>query len=280
MIEKNNYQNPLVSIIMPTFNRAKYLEDSISKILLQTYKNIELIIIDDCSVDETQIVLSNLKIIDSRIKIIQTGKNIGLIKSLNLALGLAKGKYIARADDDDAWINKNKLKEQINFLEENTEYVIIGTGTIVINEKKEEIFRYRQPNSDKSIRAKMLFGNPFIHSTVVFRKSILEKTGLYDENLSDAEDWDLWMRMGMYGKLYNFPTYDTYRFYGERGLSIKNRKNISKTRLQLIKKYKNKYPHFIPSYLFNSLQRLYTCLPYIKKLDNFLFKTKRRVLMR
>jgi glycosyltransferase involved in cell wall biosynthesis len=271
---------PIVSIIMSTYNRAEFLPTAIKHITSQTYTNFELIVVYDHSTDKTAEILSEFSKNDQRIRIVRNENKMKLIKSLNIGLNLAIGKYIARADDDDPWINTEKLAEQISFLELNPEYVIVGTGTIVIDEQNKELFRYRQPNSDKSIRAKMLFGNPFIHSTVVFRKSIIDKTGPYDENLKDAEDWDLWMRIGMYGKLYNLPSYCTYRFYGRRCLSIKNRINVSKTRLHLIKKYCKQYPNFIPAFLFNSLQRMYAFSPYIETIDNFLFKLKRKILMR
>ena len=269
---------PLVSIIMPTYNRGEFLPDTIQNILSQTYKNIELIIVCDPSSDNTIEILSKYSTNDQRIKVIKNDTRKKLMKSLNIGLSVAKGVYIARADDDDPWININKLTNQISFLEKNPEYVLVGTGAIVINNQKNELFRYQQPNSDKSIRNKMLLGNPFIHSTVVFRKSILKKTGPYDENLTDAEDWDLWLRMGMQGKLYNLRTYDIYRFYGERGLSIQNRRNVSKTRLQLIKKYREQYPHSVFAYLFNLLQRFYALFPYVMIMDNFLFKLKRKML--
>lgn len=268
----------LVSIIMPTYNRANLLTETVKNILSQTYKDFELIIIDDCSTDKTLNIVRELAKEDSRIKYLRNEVNMKIVKTLNKGLHEAKGTYIARADDDDPWISKTKLEKQISFLETNKEYVLVGTGAIAIDERKKELFRYSQPKHDKKIRSLMLINNPFIHGTVVFRKSILEKTGYYDENIKDAEDWDLWFRIGIKGKLYNMQTYDIYRFYGERGLSIQNRKNVSKTRLQLIKKYRKQYPHFIFAYLFNSLQYLYTFSPYLKIIDNFLFKLKRKFL--
>ncbi|HTE48979.1 MAG TPA: glycosyltransferase family A protein [Candidatus Paceibacterota bacterium] len=276
---QNYYENtPLVSIIMPTYRRADFLPDTIQSVLSQTYKNIELIIVCDPSPDKTIEVLLPFSIRDPRVKIIENKTRMKHIPSLNIGLRRAEGKYVARADDDDPWINKNKLVDQISFLEENPEYVIVGTGTIVVNAQRKELFKYQQPNSDQTIRAKMLFGNPFISSSVVFRRATLEKTGLFDENLGDVEDWDLWMKIGTQGKLYNFQTFDIHRHYGERGLSVRNRKNVAKTRMQLIVKYRKQYPHFILAFIFNGFQRLYAFFPYIKILDDFLFKLKRLVL--
>ncbi|MES2315502.1 MAG: glycosyltransferase family 2 protein [Patescibacteria group bacterium] len=266
---------PLVSIILPTHNRSLFLIKTIASITSQTYTNFELIIINDCSRDDTAQVLLDASMKEPRIKIINHSENLKIIRSLNEGTQVASGVYIARADDDDPWQDSTKLEKQINFLESNPEYMLVGTGATLVDENGHEIFRYRTPESDKSIRARMLFGNPFIHPSVVFRKSVLDKTGSYDVLLKDAEDWDLWMRMGQYGKLRNLPSFSVARFYGARGLSIKNRVNISQTRLELIKKYRKFYPNFILALIFNYLQRIYIYLPYTQRLDILLFKAKR-----
>jgi glycosyltransferase involved in cell wall biosynthesis len=266
---------PLVSIIMPTYNRSIFLRKTIASIIAQTYTNFELIIINDCSTDNTAKVLLDISMEEPRIKIFNHKENLKIVRSLNEGLELTSGVYIARADDDDLWQDTTKLETQVNFLESNNEYVLVGTGATLVNENGNEIFKYHNPESDKAIRSRMLLGNPFIHPSVVFRKSVLEKSGPYDVSLKDAEDWDLWMRMGKYGKLYNFPTFSVSRFYGARGLSIKNRANISKTRLELIKKYRKFYPNFLLALIFNFLQRIYIYMPYIQKIDTLLFKAKR-----
>lgn len=108
--------NELVSIIMPSYNTANYISDSIQSVLNQTYKNWELIIVDDCSSDNTLEVLSKFN--DKRIRVIVNEKNSGAALSRNKALKEAKGKWIAFLDSDDLWEN-NKLEKQINFMKEN-----------------------------------------------------------------------------------------------------------------------------------------------------------------
>ena len=268
----------LVSIIMPTYNRARFLNGTIQKILSQTYTHFELIILNDCSTDETKSVLEDLAKSDNRIKIIHNDVNLKIVRSLNFGLHEATGYYIARADDDDPWINPKKLENQVNFLDTHPEYMLVGTGAIVVDEQEKELFRYTQPTDDTKIRARILVGNPFIHGTVLFKRSVLEKTGPYDINLKDNEDWDMWLRIGMHGKMHNIPSFDILRFYGARGLSIKNRVNISKTRMYLVKKYKHDYPNFALGYIVNMTQRIYTYLPYSPGLNTFLFKVKRKFL--
>ena len=140
--------NELVSIIMPSYNTARYISDSINSVLSQTYNNWELIIIDDCSTDNTIDVVKSFK--DSRIILLQNEKNSGAALSRNYALREAKGKWIAFLDSDDVWVPE-KLEKQIAFMEENdyaftfTDYRIclngtwlpyICTGPNVVNKRK------------------------------------------------------------------------------------------------------------------------------------------------
>ena len=241
----------------------------------QTYANFELIIVDDASTDTTWKVVAEYMEKDPRIRYFKNEQNLKIARSLNYGLRQARGMYIARADDDDPWIDIQKLEKQIAFLEKNSDYALVGTGAIVIDESGKELFRYLQPETDSDIRKKILFINPFTHPSVVFRKSIIEKTGLYDENALDVEDWDLWLRIGRQGKFHNLPIYGVNRFYGERGISIKNKKSMAKSRLLLTKKYKNQYPGFFFAYLFNLLQRVYSLSPHQHTLHNILLRLKR-----
>lgn len=108
--------NDLVSIIMPSYNTAKYISDSINSVLTQTYTNWELLIVDDCSTDNTDEILASLR--DNRIRYYKNEKNSGAAISRNRALREAKGKWVAFLDSDDLW-HPEKLEKQIRFMEEN-----------------------------------------------------------------------------------------------------------------------------------------------------------------
>lgn len=126
----------LVSIIMPSYNTANFIEESIKSVLDQTYTNWELIIVDDCSKDNTdKVVKKYLK--DKRIKYIKNEKNSGAAFSRNYALREAKGKWIAFLDSDDLW-NPDKLEKQINFMEKNN-YSFSYTSYKEINENSESL---------------------------------------------------------------------------------------------------------------------------------------------
>ena len=110
--------NPLVSVIIPCYNAEKYVEEAVRSIMTQRYKNIEILVTEDCSTDNTLKILKNLEKEDSRIKVIQNKKNLKIVKSLNNMINIAQGKYIARMDADDISLPE-RIEKQVRFMEEN-----------------------------------------------------------------------------------------------------------------------------------------------------------------
>jgi glycosyltransferase involved in cell wall biosynthesis len=181
-----------VSIILPVYNAEKYLYQAIKSILTQTYTNFELIIIDDGSTDESLKIIQSFD--DERIQIIQNEQNLGLIKTLNKGIDLAKGEYIARMDADDIAMPK-RLEKQVAFLEKNIDYGLIGTMAEMINEKGISIGKIHDlPISQEAIKSRILFQCPFIHPTVMGKTSIF-KEFKYHENFPIAEDFFLWVKV-------------------------------------------------------------------------------------
>ena len=129
-------ESDLVSIIMPTFKCAKFIEESINSIQSQTYKNWELIVVDDCSNDGTKGIVTGLQEKDERIRAIFNSSNFGAAVSRNNALSNAKGRWIAFLDSDDLW-EPNKLEKQIHFMEDN-DYAFSYTGYQEIDEDSKE----------------------------------------------------------------------------------------------------------------------------------------------
>ena len=171
----------LVTIIMPTYNGSKWLKNAILSIQNQTYKHWELIVVDDGSTDNTAQIVMDLMQNEPRIKYFKNEQNLGIQKTLNRGLKEAKGEYVARLDDDDSWPDPLKLKKQVDFLNENSTYVLVGTGVIIVNEEGKELFRYLLPEEDNVIRSKILSKNCFAHSSVLFRKDIVMNFGGYSE---------------------------------------------------------------------------------------------------
>ncbi len=247
----------LVSIILPTYNGAERIKEAIKSVLEQSYTNWELLVIDDGSKDNTREIVENLVKNEQRIKYLRNEINLGIQKTLNKGLREAGGVYIARIDDDDVWIDKNKLEKQVEFLENNKEYVLVGTGVVVVDEKNKVLFRYLLPIKDIDIRNKILSKNCFVHSSVVFRKDAVLKCAGYSESedTKHIEDYDLWLNLGTLGKFANLGTH-SIRFTLRAGsLSSKNKLEQFKKILKLIKNYKNIYPNYYRA-LFRSTARL------------------------
>jgi len=261
-------QYPLVSVIIPTLNRKELIKKAIDSILNQTYKNIEIIIVDGSNSDETEKMiypyLNNLRIQyihqkENHTKSLRDRRNIA--KARNKAVKMAKGKYIAFLDDDDFWCNKKKLEKQIQFLENQPEYVICGAGIIVRDERnpKNPIFFKRLfPEKDESIRKTILFGPPFLHSCVIFSRDAFQKTGGFDEE-HDIGDWEIFLKLGKVGKMYSFPDYFVeYRMLPKEKIA----REILKSRIRVIKRYQNDYPYFIQASLSICVRFLYSFLPF------------------
>lgn len=190
-----------VSIIMPYFNAANYIKETVSSIISQTYKKWELIIVNDCSTDpNTQQVLGEVKDLDDRIKIINQRKNVGAGLARNVGIKIAQGKYIAFCDSDDWWY-PTKLEEQLLFMQEN-HYPFTCTWYEDADENLVPYYVMKQSsrNNYKSLIAGCNIGTP----GVVIDVEVLGK--LFMPNLRRAEDWGLWM---MYLKqtdyIYTYP---------------------------------------------------------------------------
>lgn len=270
---------PKVSIIMPTYNRIRMLEKAIQSVFDQSYRDWELIIIDDASTDETEARMKELDCREEAVRYMRIPKieNKGISEYLNIGLRNARGKYIARIDDDDFWCHKDKLKLQVEFMEKNPEYVVVGGGVILVDGNGDELFRYLKKETDEEIRSFALFSNPFTHATVLFKKDLALKLGGY-KIIKHVEDMELWLRMGKHGKLYNMKEYFiTYMTAGQNKSFTHQREN-SKTVLEVIKMHKDDYPNFSKAYILNYTQYAYSFLPvFLKKnLQSFMYYFKRK----
>jgi len=275
---KNNFEKSLISVILPTYKRGERLKKAIESVLNQTYQNFELIIIDDSPDSSISDVVSGIK--DQRIIYIKNKERLGFVRSLNKAASLTKGKYIARIDADDFWLDLKKLEKQTEFLENNPDYVLVGGGIVITDEAGKKIVRYLHPEKDKDIRNSILLVDNFTHSSVLIRKESLERVSGYSENLDFAEDWDLWMKLGMVGKLYNFPEY--FVQYLKSPETRSNRSKEMKIGDELRKKYRHDYPNYFKALIFSWFYSFYYCFlrrllypisPFLRKL---VFKFSKR----
>lgn len=199
----NNH--PKVSIILPVYNGEKYLRESVESILNQSFTDFELIIINDGSKDGSKEVLESYP--DPRIRIVNQ-ENKGLAGALNVGIALAQGEYIARQDQDDISLPE-RLREQVDFLDNHTDYGMVGTWAVVRKGKSNTDIEYLRPQADDAyLRYDLLFENHFIHSSVVIRKKVFDAIGLYstDSSRQPPEDYELWSRVIRKYKVANIPT--------------------------------------------------------------------------
>ena len=178
-------KEPLVSVIISAFNAENTIEKSVESISHQSYKNLEILVSDDCSTDNTYEMLMKMNSKDERIVVIKNQKNLGLTKSLNNLLNLARGEYIARHDADDI-SKKIRIERQLNYLlEKNFDAVcclakIIGEERIIPN-----ISRFVNPKFVMKIK------NPFIHGTLLIKRETIQSVGNYDERFLFSQDYKL-----------------------------------------------------------------------------------------
>lgn len=196
-------EQPLISVILPVYNSQKYIEQSINSILNQTYKNFELIIINDGSTDNSETIIKNIS--DSRIVYVYQ-KNQGLANTLNNGLKIAKGDFIARQDHDDISYAA-RFEKQIDYFIKHPKCGLLGTWASVVDETGKKINHYHQhPTSNFDLKLFLLFDNPFVHTSVMFKKEIVTNCGKYNELLNGlVQDFEYWFRISKTYQVANLP---------------------------------------------------------------------------
>lgn len=259
----------LISIVMPVYNGEPYLKEAIESILNQTYTNFEFIIINDASTDKSEKTITQFK--DNRIRYYKNKANLNIAKTLNRGLSLAKGKYIARMDQDDKSY-PTRLQEQLTFMETNCNIGLCGTQISFFGEAN-GIW----PNkfSDEEIRTSLLYENVIAHPSVVIRRDILNNLEKwYDEDLVQAEDYDLWRRLLQVTQAVNIKRILLdYRIHNNNmssgGSSFKNRMSkIKDVRRYALETALEKPFNKIQSFIWN---KLYDSNPKIGLLEFFIF---------
>lgn len=191
--------SPLVSIVIPVHNGEKYIKESIDSCLEQTYKNIEVIVVDDKSEDNTLNILKNY---GNRITVIPVEKQNGLGNVINIGIRKSKGKYIARMDADDI-MYPTRIEKQVEYLESHPNCVAVG-GQIDIIDENGNITGHRvYAVEDKDIKKNLFLFQPFAHPAVTLRRSTLEEIGLYPENMWKVEDVKLFLILSTKGEFHN-----------------------------------------------------------------------------
>jgi glycosyltransferase involved in cell wall biosynthesis len=200
-MDKNLNTKPLVSITICTYNRADMISKAIQSALEQTYENIEIIVVDDASTDNTEVVVKSIQ--SEKIKYFKNPKNLNIAGTRNNTVKYSNGKYIAILDSDDYWIDNEKIEKQVKFLEQNNECALVGSSATQIDKRDGVVGEIKNLADDESIKNNLLVRNEFVHSTVLYRKKVIEEFGLFDKNKSPFEDYDLILKIGRKYKLAN-----------------------------------------------------------------------------
>lgn len=212
-------EQTLVTVLMTVFNGELYLREAIDSILNQTYKNLELLIINDGSNDRSIEIINSYK--DQRIRLINFEKNQGLITVLNIGINEAKGCYIARMDADDV-AYPERIEKQVVFFKKNPKITICST---LINNNKRFKTYINSPLNSNEIKARLLFDNIICHPTVMFKSNLLiRKSNYYKNDFPHAEDYALWLESINSENFHIIP--ETLLMYREHDYQISRTKRL------------------------------------------------------
>lgn len=194
-------ESPLVSILMPVYNTAPYLKEAMDSMLSQTFKDFELIVLNDCSPDNADEILDMYN--DPRIVRYKGERNMGLSNVLNAGMDMARGKYIARMDSDDISL-PNRLEVQVKYMEEHPDIDLCSCGMKMFGAKDDVWIRDADP---EKVKVTALFFSPILHASSIWKKESFDKYGLrFRQEMVPAEDYDMWCRALSKGlKLVNLP---------------------------------------------------------------------------
>jgi glycosyltransferase involved in cell wall biosynthesis len=252
---------PRVSVLMLTFNRPQYISRAIESVIAQQFEDWELLVVHDGDLAEIGETVRRLAEREPRIRYLHRQEVGNIAEANNYGLEQAGGDYIAIMDDDDYWIDPEKLSRQVAFLDEHRDYVACSAGVIVVGEDGAEQMRMLKPERDQDIRRHILYANPLVHSVSMFRRVVDGTPVRYDATLAGFQDWDLWLRLGQCGKFYNFPEYFAcYQVWGGGGTFHQSKKN-TRSALRIVWRHRTAYPGFPGALSLALLYYSYAQLP-------------------
>ena len=179
---------PKITIILPTYNGQQYIRESVESIINQTFKDWELIIVNDCSTDDTGSIISEYEKSDARIKIVNNAVNKKLPGSLNVGFKQATGEYLTWTSDDNMYL-PDALKIMNEYLDKNPQQIMVRARYSVINESEELLYDADEYDQD------IAYVRNCVGACFLYRKEVIEKIGLYNENKFLIEDYDYWLRI-------------------------------------------------------------------------------------
>lgn len=197
-------QTPKVSVLMTVYNNERFLKEAMGSICSQTWNDFEFIIVNDASTDASRNVLGTYP--DTRIRIIDNEKRLGLTASLNRGMIHCKGEYIARMDADDISL-PHRLERQVAYLDNHPDVGVVGTFIKSMNAAGTITGEWKSASEDVQLRWHLLFRNIIAHPSALIRKSLLTQVNGYDESFTYAQDYALWTTLARLCKLHVIPEY-------------------------------------------------------------------------
>lgn len=202
---KKQKNQPLVSIIIPVYNAERYLRQALSSVLSQSYRNIEIIVVDDKSTDNSYKMLRQFRKQDKRVRMFRLTKHSGVGTAANYAIIKSRGKYIARMDADDEMM-QDRIEKQVNYLKDNPDVVGVGGQCERIDGNGRYLGIKRFPLDHKQIKSMVFRSIPLQQPTLMIQKDRLPKDfEWYNTTLPIGEDYELYYKLMRYGKLANIP---------------------------------------------------------------------------
>lgn len=226
-------QTPIVSVILSVYNGEEHLTQCIESVLSQTFTDFEFIIIDDASTDNTPGILNSFSEQDSRIKLIRNKKNKRQTISATIACQNAQGKYIARIDADDVALH-HRLERQVQFLENNPDFGLVGSWSDRIDKKGDVFDKWIVKTNPLYLKWIFLFQTNFAHASIMMKNAVAKKVGYYQS--PEAEDFDLWSRIGTTSKIGCIPEVLQQRRVWDGQLNLKVPTETLNCVYQIIKK--------------------------------------------
>jgi hypothetical protein len=196
---------PPITVLMPVYNGADYLAESIDTILGQTLQDFEFLILNDGSKDGSQAILDGYAARDPRIRVVQQA-NMGLAATLNKGMAMARGEFIARQDQDDLSAPE-RLEKQLAYMQAHPKCALLGTRANIWEDRTPTDRAHDHPELNTVLKLDLLFNNPFVHSSVMLRRQPVLDLGGYttDRERQPPEDYELWARIGRAARVANLP---------------------------------------------------------------------------
>jgi len=190
---------PAVSVLMSVRDGAPWVAAAIDSVLGQTLTDLELIVVDDGSTDDTPMLLTRVR--DPRL-VVERQPHGGLTRALGRGLALARAPLVARLDADDL-ARPDRLERQHAFLAAHPEVGLLGAAARVVDEAGREVGEVRPPEDDATLRRMLIRRNPFVHSSIIARRALVAQAGGYDPDFAVAQDYDLWLRLAPLTRMAN-----------------------------------------------------------------------------